>query len=515
MTARSKAVVVMVMLVALPSGYPDVGKGDMFLGIDLGTSEIKALLMDEDGVNVGTARCRLNISRPRPRWSEQSPEDWWQATLNVVDELRRTSPRGLEAVRGIGLSGQMHGAVLLDRRDYPLRAAILWNDTRSEEQCVELTERVPSLHAIAGNLAMPGFTAPKLLWVAQHEPETFSRIRTVLLPKDYLRLRLSGEKVSDTSDASGTLWLDVGARRWSHELLDATALTASQMPALVEGSTSSGQLRQELCDRWGMQHPVTIAGGAGDNAASAVGIGAVSPGDGFVSLGTSGVIFVVDDRFHPNPASAVHAFCHTLPNRWHRMSAMLSAASCLSWIAGVLGAGSETALLEEVGKVQGSEQGVPIFLPYLSGERTPHNDPHAQGVFFGLSHDTDRAALGRAVLEGVTFGLADGLDSLRKGSLEVASLSLVGGGARSSYWAQLLADVLDIPIRTLSSGDASAALGAARLAQLACGASEGEVCRKPAAAAEFLPRPESQPPLRQRLHQFRTLYTAVKPLFGG
>jgi xylulokinase len=421
----------------------------MYLGIDLGTSEVKAILLADSGEIVASAGAPLEVQRPQPRWSEQAPSAWWEATLAAVDRLKAAHPAQLAAVRGIGLSGQMHGATLLDAADEPLRPAILWNDTRSDLECKELEARVPALHAITGNLAMPGFTAPKLLWVARNEPQVFSRVRSVLLPKDYLRLRLTGEKVSEMSDAAGTLWLDVGRRDWSDEVLAGTGLGRKHMPRLVEGSHPSAELRAELCGRWGMKGPVIVAGGGGDNAASAVGIGAVAPGSGFVSLGTSGVSFVVNDRFLPNPGSAVHAFCHALPGRWHQMSVMLSAASCLRWVTRLLGASGEVEVLAEVERLDASARAAaPIFLPYLSGERTPHNDPAAQGVFLGLVHGTDRAALVYSVIEGVAFGLADGIDALRAAGTSIGTLSLVGGGSRSPYWAQLISDLVQVRLET-------------------------------------------------------------------
>jgi xylulokinase len=486
----------------------------MVLGVDLGTSEVKVLLVDDGGGIVGSAGAPLEVSRPRPRWSEQAPEDWWQATLTAVDALKATHPAALAAVRGVGLSGQMHGATLLDAADRPLRPAILWNDTRSDRECTELLERVPATHAITGNLAMPGFTAPKLLWVARNEPEVFARVRTVLLPKDYLRLRLTGEKVSEMSDAAGTLWLDVARRDWSDAMLEGTRLTRSHMPRLVEGSAPSGRLLPELRARWGMAGEVTVAGGGGDNAASAVGIGAVAPGGGFLSLGTSGVIFVVNDRFLPNPARAVHAFCHALPGRWHQMSVMLSAASCLRWVTQLTGGENEAQVLAEVERMNRSARAAaPLFLPYLSGERTPHNDPAAQGVFFGLTHGTDRAALVYSVIEGVAFGLADGLDALRAAGTVVERLSLVGGGSRSACWAQLLSDLLQVELQTHAGGETGAALGAARLAQIACGVPEAVACARPPVSRSFAPSGAERALLDERLATFRELYRLVAPVF--
>jgi xylulokinase len=488
----------------------------MYLGIDLGTSEVKAVLLEEGGAIVASASAPLEVQRPQPRWSEQSAEAWWDASLAAVDKLRAANAAKLAAVRGIGLSGQMHGATLLDEADRPLRPAILWNDTRSDEECRELEARVPRLREITGNLAMPGFTAPKLAWVEKHEPAVFAKVRSVLLPKDYLRLRLTGEKVSEMSDAAGTLWLDVAKRDWSEPMLAGTHLSRANMPRLVEGSAPSGELRAELRERWGMKGAVVVAGGGGDNAASAVGIGAVAPGGGFVSLGTSGVLFVVNDRFLPNPASAVHAFCHALPGRWHQMSVMLSAASCLRWATGLVRAANEAEILAEVEKLDaGARAAAPIFLPYLSGERTPHNDPAAQGVFFGLTHGTDRAALVYSVIEGVAFGLADGLDALRAAGTRAGTLSLVGGGSRSAYWAQLIADLLEVRLETHSGGETGAALGAARLGQLACGASEAAVCGRPPVARTFEPAAAGRALLVDRLARFRKLYRAVAPVFRG
>jgi xylulokinase len=308
----------------------------VYLGIDIGTSGVKAVLVNEAGAIVATASCELTLSHPAPLWSEQDPDAWADAAIRAVDDLATAHPRETARVRGIGLAGQMHGATLLDADGRPLRAAILWNDGRAHAECAELERRCPSLHSIAGNLAMPGFTAPKLLWVGRHEPEVFARVAKVLLPKAYVRYRLTGEMIEDMSDASGTLWLDVGRRSWSEPVLQATGLKLHHMPRLVEGSEGSAPLSPEFAGRWGMSADVVIAGGAGDNAASAIGLGAIAPGDAFLSLGTSGVLFRVTDRFAPAPASAVHAFCHALPGLWHQMGVMLSAAASLAWLAGVL-----------------------------------------------------------------------------------------------------------------------------------------------------------------------------------
>ena len=486
----------------------------MFLGIDLGTSEVKVVLLRDNHHVLATASHKLALSRPQPQWSEQDPREWWHAADAAVGAVRDQAPMAFAAVRAIGLSGQMHGATLLDRADQVLRPAILWNDTRASVECAELTARCPALAEIAGNLAMPGFTAPKLAWVARHEPKVFARVAAVLLPKDYLRLLMTGSKVSDLSDAAGTLWLDVARRDWSDPLLEATGLTRAQMPRLVEGSAPSGTLLPAVARAWGLSPSVVVAGGGGDNAASAVGIGAVRPGDGFVSLGTSGVLFVVTDRFRPNPASAVHAFCHALPDRWHQMSVMLSAASCLAWLTRLLGARDEAVLLEQVRAANPAALArAPIFLPYLSGERTPHNDAYAQGAWFGLNHDTQPAQLAWSVLEGVAFGLLDGLNALKAAGTTVGRLALVGGGARSAEWAQLLASCLETEVATLEGGETGGALGAARLGWMAVGGSEAEVCLSPAVRQVFTPSDAQRERLAPRYERFRELYPRVRDLY--
>jgi xylulokinase len=345
--------------------------------------------------------------------------------------------------------------------------------------------------------------------VAKHEPEVFAATRTVLLPKDYIRFRLTGAFVSDMSDAAGTLWLDVAKRDWSDELLAATGLTRANMPRLVEGSAVSANLSSAMAAQLGLSDEVKVAGGGGDNAASAVGIGAVAAGDGFISLGTSGVLFVVNDQYRPNPQASVHAFCHALPNRWHQMSVMLSAASGLHWICQTVGV-KEPDLLAEVALLD-DVMSAPLFLPYLSGERTPHNDPYAQGVFFGLTHETSRAHLAYAVIEGVAFGLLDGMNALRAAGTQVHDLSLVGGGSRSAYWSQLLANVLQVRIHTHVGSEAGGALGAARLGALADGLSEVAVCTKPPIAQSF--EPVLVEGLATRYEKFKLLYQTVKPLF--
>jgi xylulokinase len=484
----------------------------MNIGIDVGTSEVKVVLVDEADRIVASASRRLSISRPRPTWSEQDPESWWAAAAEALDELAATAPRPMSAVRSIGLSGQMHGAVLLADDDRALRPAILWNDGRSAAECRELERRCPDIAAITGNVAMPGFTAPKLLWLGNHEPDVFRQVRTVLLPKDYVRLCLTGERVTDTSDASGTLWLDTSRRVWSEKMLAATALELRQMPRLVEGPEVSAELRPPLAERWGIAGRVVVAGGGADNAASAMGIGCVRAGQGLVSLGTSGVILVASSEFKSNPQDAVHSFCHCLPSRWYQMSVTLSATASLDWLANLLGT-TAGALVSEAANANAVD--APIFLPYLSGERTPHNDPDATGVFFGLRHGHDRAALGYAVAEGVAFALADGLAALLKAGSDPEELVLLGGGARSAWWASLLASVLRRSLRRMPDHSHGAALGAARLGWLAAGqATVEQVCTPARSDDRIEPDDGMTERLQRRLGIFRELYPSLRRATG-
>jgi xylulokinase len=483
----------------------------MFLGIDVGTSEVKALLLDTNHRVVGNSGAVLEISRPHPGHSEQDPAAWWEATKSTLAQLKTKFPTEYSAVQAVGLSGQMHGAVLLDANNVVLRPAILWNDTRSAKECEAMMAELPALPQIAGSLAMPGFTAPKLRWLAQHEPAVFAKITKVVLPKDYIRFMLTGEHVSDMSDASGSMWLDVEKRAWSQELLAITGLTEAQMPRLVEGSAVSGKLTAQAAATLGLKPNVVVAGGAGDNAASAIGMGAVNAGDGFLSLGTSGVLFVVTPKYQPNAASATHAFCHAVPDRWHQMSVMLSAASCLQWVTKLLGASSEAVLEAQASGLNAAQRShAPLFLPYLSGERTPHNDAVTRGSFHDLCHDTDATALAYSVMEGVSFGLADGLRALQTAGCDVKQLSLVGGGARSALWAQQLATLLNIKIVTHEESAAGGAMGAARLGWLATGASMADVCMAPAISKTYRPDEHENQILAPRYARFRAIYPALK-----
>jgi xylulokinase len=481
----------------------------MYMGIDIGTSGVKAILMDDKGAVVEIASAPLSVSRPHALWSEQDPTDWWAATNSAVSDL---DLQKRHAVKAIGLSGQMHGATLLGADQRALRPAILWNDGRSARQCAALEATIPDLGQVTGNRAMPGFTAPKLQWVRENEPAIFAQVKTVLLPKDYVRLRMTGELASDMSDSAGTLWMDVAARDWSDAMLDATGLDRSHMPKLFEGSEFTGELRAELAEAWGMGR-VPVAAGGGDNAAGAVGVGVVRPGDAFLSLGTSGVLFLANGGYSPNPAGGVHSFCHALPGRWHQMSVILSAASCVDWavkLAGMKDAAQMFAAVEARSVPASSE----MFLPYLSGERTPHNDPNAKGVLFGLTHESDAATIGQAVLEGVAFAFRDGMDALTDSGATIESITVIGGGAKSAYWGKILSSVLHRPLVYRDGGEVGPAYGAARLAQLAHSKSSIEaVCTAPPILHVAEPDDALTDLYATRMPKFRALYQYLKSAF--
>lgn len=452
----------------------------MYLGLDLGTSGLKGILIDDTQRVVAEAQAPLSVSRPADGWSEQAPADWIGAAEKVLGAL---AGQGLERLAGIGLSGQMHGAVLLDGADDVLRPCILWNDTRAAVEAAEL-DADPQFRAISGNIVFPGFTAPKLSWVARHEPELFARVARVLLPKDYLRLWLTGEHVAEMSDAAGTSWFDTGARDWSDALLAASGMSRAQMPRLVEGAQVSALIRPEIADRFGIPRGVPVAGGGGDNAASGVGVGVVRAGQAFVSLGTSGVLFAANDGYRPDPATAVHTFCHALPGTWHQMGVILAATDALNWFGRLAGAPAEV-LTADLGPPKAP--GKTLFLPYLGGERTPLNDAAIRGAFIGLEHATDRDAATRAVLEGVTFAIRDCRDALAATGTTIDSLLAVGGGSRSTLWCQMVATALGHPVRLPVAGDYGGAFGAARLALMAATGAGAEIATEPAISAEIEP----------------------------
>jgi xylulokinase len=480
----------------------------MFLGIDLGTSGVKVLLIDDSQRIIDSATAPLSVSNPQHGWSEQDPLAWIEATESAL--LAVSQRNKLSAVGGIGLSGQMHGATLLDRDDKPLRPCMLWNDVRSFAQADSMNQNAV-FESITGNIVFPGFTAPKVAWCQTHEPECFEQIAKVLLPKDYLRLWLTGEYVSDRSDASGTAWLDVAQRQWSEELLVATGLTKSHMPALVEGTEVSGTLRQKLAEQFGMSTRVVVAGGAGDNAASACGLGTVAPGSAFASLGTSGVLFVSNEQFKPNAASAVHAFCHALPQTWHQMGVILSATDSLNWYARLTAEDAAT-LTGELGNTIQAPSSV-TFLPYLSGERTPHNDAHVRGHFSGITTSTNRQDMTRAVLDGVSFAFRDNLNALAAAGTEVTRMTAVGGGSQSTYWLGSLATALNVTIDVPADGEYGAAFGAARLGLIAAlDADPMDICKSAPPAHSIEPVAGLLDAFDAAYDRYTKLYPAIRDL---
>ncbi len=480
----------------------------MYLGIDIGTSGVKAVLVDERQKIADQAAVPLTVNRPHPLWSEQNPHDWWAASSAAVKAL---DPFKRSGIKAIGLSGQMHGATCLGDNDKVLRPAILWNDGRSGAECTDMMKEMPSLTDITGNLAMPGFTAPKLQWMRAHEQDAFKAIRKILLPKDYVRLKMCGTYASDMSDSAGTLWMNVGARDWSDDVLALTGLARHHMPELFEGSEATGQLRREIAQDWGVPS-VPVAGGGGDNAAGAVGSGTIANGDGFISLGTSGVIFLADDSFRPNTAGAVHTFCHALPGLWHQMSVILSAASAIDFAAKIMDYDTPADLYAAAEDANQPGDGA-FFLPYLSGERTPHNNPDAKGAFFGLSHEDNRITLAQAALEGVAFALADGLDALRGAGANITALSVIGGGARSIYWGKILSAAFGVSLHYRGGAAVGPAFGAARLARLCLNADKiSDICKPPPIEHTVHPDQYLQEHYAERREIFQNLYTASESL---
>lgn len=479
----------------------------MYLGLDLGTSGLRALLMDADQTVIGVGDAPCSVSHPHRGWSEQDPQSWLDACVQAVAQLKQHHAPDLSQVRAIGLSGHMHGATLLDKQDQVLRPAMLWNDTRSAEQAAAM-DGDAQFRQITGNIVFPGFTAPKVDWVRENEPETFDRIAKILLPKDYLRLWLTGDHMSDMSDSAGTAWMDTGARDWSDALLSACHLGREHMPGLVEGSDVSGHLREPLLADWGLRGPVRVVGGGGDNAAAACGAGCLSAGQGFVSLGTSGVLLAARDSYAPDPATAVHTFCHAVPHTWYQMGVILSATDSLNWLSKITET-TPAALSAELPPVSGPTN--LRFAPYLSGERTPHNDSDIRGGFIGLDIGHSRADMTQAVMEGVAFALRDSLQALRATGASLDKLLALGGGVQSDFWTETLANILNTPLDLPASGEFGAALGAARLALLGdTEASPSEVITPPEVAQTVEPNSAFIAAYEDAYQNFRTLYPALK-----
>lgn len=485
----------------------------MFLGIDIGTSSVKAVLVDEAQQILASASAPLAISRPHDLWSEQNPEDWWIAVGHAVGELRRNSGAAWSGIRAIGLSGQMHGVVLLDEAGLPLRPAILHNDGRAFAEAEELNRRLPAIGTIAGVPAMPGFAAPKLIWLTRHEPEVMAKARNLLLPKDYIRFRMTGSFATDMCDASGALLLDGATRQWSPEIAAACGIETSLLPVALEGNAVSGQLKGAVAAAWGLTPGTIVAAGAGDAAAGAIASGAVNEGDAFISLGTATQYFVARESYRPAPQHLIHSFCHGLPGRWFQMAALLNGAGALAWAAELLGRRDIPELLAETERAFSGPSPV-MFLPYLSGERTPHNNPHAKGVLFGLTPSSGPQQVTLAVLEGVALSLADAQSFLAETGKLPDRVAVNGGGSQSRFWMKILASALNKTVLLQEDSGSGPAFGAARLARMAAtGEDAAEVCSKPGTAHEIAPDPALAENYAERLPRFRALYRAVVPIF--
>lgn len=476
-----------------------------YIGLDLGTSSLKAILIDDTQRILAEHSVPLSVSRPHDGWSEQDPQYWCDAAVEALSAL--ASAHDCSGLSGIGLSGHMHGATLIGSDDAVLRPCMLWNDTRSHVEAAAMDANL-TFRAQTGNIVFPGFTAPKVDWVRNNEPETFAKIAKVLLPKDYLRLFLTGEHVSEMSDAAGTAWLETGARDWSDDLLAACHLSKDQMPRLVEGSQPSGTLRAELASRTGLPQAI-VAGGAGDNAAAAIGAGVVQDGTAFLSLGTSGVLFAANAGYRPNPDTAVHTFCHAVPGTWHQMGVILAATDALEWLARLTGQ-SAAELTSDLGDVQAP--GRTLFLPYLGGERTPHNDAAIRGQFLHLDHATDAKEAARAVLQGVCYAFKDCQDALASTGTHLARAIALGGGSKSDHWLKMLATTLQITLDVPQAGDFGAALGAARLGIMAEGHAASDIATQPPMEKSVDPIPGLNAAFAEGHSRYRTAYSVLKDL---
>jgi xylulokinase len=492
---------------------------DHVLGIDTSTTATKAVVIDREGHTVAEGVSEYGYEIPRPGWSEQDPASWWTATVAAIRSALTAAELDGQDIAAVGLTGQMHGLVMLDEHRQVIRPAILWNDQRTAAQCDDIRRRVGPRHLVevTGNDALTGFTAPKLRWVADEEPAHFRRIAHVLLPKDHVRLQLTGEFALDKADGAGTLLFDLAARDWSPEVLDALGFDAAWFPPTYEGPAVTGQVTSSAAEATGLRAGTPVVAGGGDQAANAVGVGVVDPGTMALSLGTSGVVFAATDAPRIERDGRVHAFCHAVPDRWHLMGVMLSAAGSLRWFRDALAPdASFPELSDEAATAPAGSDGL-LFLPYLTGERTPHPDPDARGAFIGLSVQHERAHLTRAVMEGVAFGLRDGLDlMLAAGTPEPTQIRASGGGVRSAVWRQILADVLDAEIATIATAE-GAAFGAGLLAAVGAGWFDS-VQEAVAAAVRVTPAAEPGPDrerYRERHGRYQALYPALAEHFHG
>ena len=491
-----------------------------FLGIDVGTTAVKVLVVDELGTVVGEAESPLGVSAPRPGWAEQDPHEWWEGTINAVRAA--CAQAGMREVEALGLSGQMHSSVLLDEADRVLRPAILWNDVRTRAQCQAIVDQVgkAGLRRMVGNSALEGFTAPKLLWMRDEEPRLFDQARTLLLPKDFVRLVMTGEKATEPSDAAGTLLFDVRRGRWSDEMITALQLDPRMLPPVRGSAGVTGALTADAAEALGLKQGIPVVGGGADNAAAAVGSGVVEQGAMQASIGTSGTMLAPIERPRVDPGMRLHLFNHAVADRWYQMGVVLSAGAALAWFRRAMSGFGETPpsydeLIAEAARISPGAEGL-TFLPYLTGERTPHADSNARGVFAGMHAGHQRGHLVRAVLEGVAFALRDSLELMRRLKVDASEAVAVGGGARSAVWRQILADVFGVPVVTVAPSG-GAPYGAAVLAAVGTGefASVEEACRawlRPLDQIE--PNPVAMSAYGEAYERYRKLYPRLKRHFA-
>lgn len=492
---------------ASPDG---LGAKALFVGLDIGTTAVKAILIDDAQTVLASASAEHPTDRPAPGWCEQSPDNWIAACRAALAALRRHAPKPYAAVRAIGLSGQMHSAVLLGDDDRPLQPALLWNDERGGAECTELATALPTIAQVTGVQPMAGFTAAKLLWMRKNRPDVFRRIAHIILPKDYVRLWLTGALGSDVSDAAGTQMLDEAARAWWPAAIAAVGLSPTTLPPLGESTEPAGSLRREIAHDLGLDPNVVVATGGGDAGAGALGLGCIEPGQGFISLGTAAVFVVAADCYAPKPETMLHNFAHALPGRWYQMAGMLNGASPLGWWLALLGISDTEAALAEVARNY-HRPAPTLFLPYLAGERTPHNNPQARGAFVGLSATTSRSQLVQAILEGIAFSLRDARNCLIAADSDCPSPGFTGGGARSRLWGQIIANVTGLRLRRFRGGELGPALGAARLATIAAGHATVEAaCRTPEIAETIEPDATFAEAYAARFAEYQALYTAIE-----
>ncbi|MGB9857538.1 MAG: xylulokinase [Dictyoglomaceae bacterium] len=494
---------------------------DLLIGIDVGTTGSKALLVDKEGKVIQSWTEEYPLYTPYPGWSEQDPEDWWRATKKAIQMILKLSSISPKEIKGIGLTGQMHGSVFLDSQGNVIRRAILWNDQRTAKQCEEIVERVGGVKNLLNltlNLALTGFTAPKILWLRENEPENYKKVKKVLLPKDYIRYRLTGEYASEVSDASGTLLFDVKNRRWSKEMLSLLDIPEDFMPKVYESPEITGYIKKDVAEELGIPEGTPVVGGGGDQAAQAVGTGVVKSGIVSVTLGTSGVVFAHLDKPEGEKEGRLHTFCHAVPGKWHTMGVMLSAGGSFRWfrdsfgeiemeISKWTGKDPYEFLSMEAEKASRGSEGL-IFLPYLTGERTPYPDPMAKGVFVGITLRHKKPHFVRSVLEGVAFGLRDSLELIKSLGIEIKEIRVSGGGARSPIWRQILADIFNSPIVTINVTE-GAAYGAALIAGVGVGIYESveSACD---ATIKVVSREE---PKKENVSAYKELYELYRELY--